>query len=101
MRTPDLAVAASRGDDSAVQQLLLSIPWTTLRFLVGEVVYGGRVTDSFDHRVLSTYLNEYLGDFLFDTWKPFRLFHSEDDSQEEPVTEPEVAATEEPLADAA
>jgi len=42
------------------------IPWETLRYLIGEAMYGGRVTDNFDRRVLTTYLEEYMGDFLFD-----------------------------------
>jgi len=29
-------------------------------------MYGGRVSDSFDRRALVTYLEEYMGDFLFD-----------------------------------
>ncbi|TPX78384.1 hypothetical protein CcCBS67573_g00352 [Chytriomyces confervae] len=52
------------------------IPWTTLRYLVGETIYGGRVTDDYDRRVLMTYLEEYLGDFLFDTFQPFFFFQS-------------------------
>ncbi|KAH6585240.1 hypothetical protein BASA61_006968 [Batrachochytrium salamandrivorans] len=50
------------------------IPWTTLRYLIGETIYGGRVTDDYDRRVLMAYLNEYLGDFLFDSFQPFYLF---------------------------
>ncbi len=48
-----------------------SLPWNTLRYLIGEAMYGGRVTDDFDRRVLMTYLNEYMGDFLFDRNQPF------------------------------
>eukprot|EP00842_Homolaphlyctis_polyrhiza_P003630 jgi/Hompol1/4268/HPOL_001758-RA len=50
------------------------IPWTTLRYLIGETIYGGRVTDDYDRRVLMTYLDEYLGDFLFDSFQPFYFF---------------------------
>lgn len=42
------------------------IPWETLRYLIGEAMYGGRVTDNYDRRILNTYLEEYMGDFLFD-----------------------------------
>jgi len=42
------------------------IPWETLRYLIGEAMYGGRVTDNFDRRILNTYLQEYMGDFLLD-----------------------------------
>merc|ERR1719399_2754459 len=47
-------------------QLHEPIPWETLRYLIGEAMYGGRVTDDFDRRVLNCYLEEYMGDFLFD-----------------------------------
>ena len=43
-----------------------NLPWASLRYLIGEAMYGGRVTDSFDRRVLVTYLEEYMGDFIFD-----------------------------------
>jgi dynein heavy chain len=42
------------------------LPWETLRYLIGEAMYGGRVTDAYDRRILNTYLEEYMGDFLFD-----------------------------------
>eukprot|EP00892_Ulva_mutabilis_P000667 jgi/Ulvmu1/10600/UM065_0055.1 len=53
------------------------IPWGTLRYLIGEAMYGGRVSDSFDRRVLTTYLDEYLGDFLFDEFQRFHFFVNE------------------------
>jgi len=53
-----LTKAFQNGDDV--------IPWGSLRYLIGEVNYGGRVSDSFDRRTLTTYLEEYMGDFLFD-----------------------------------
>merc|ERR1719235_1189784 len=46
-------------------------PWETLRYLIGEAMYGGRVTDNYDRRVLMTYLEEYMGDFLYDENVPF------------------------------
>lgn len=56
------------------------IPWGTLRYLIGEAMYGGRVSDSFDRRILTTYLEEYLGDFLFDKFHPFMFYASPDES---------------------
>jgi len=47
------------------------IPWNSLKFLVGDAMYGGRVSDDFDRRVLQTYMNEYFGDFVFDTFQEF------------------------------
>jgi dynein heavy chain len=46
-----------------------TMPWGTLRYLIGEAMYGGRVSDNFDRRILTVYLDEYLGDFLFDTFQ--------------------------------
>lgn len=54
------------------------IPWASLKYLIGEVMYGGRAIDNFDRRVLNTYMNEYMGDFIFDTFQPFHFFVSED-----------------------
>lgn len=47
------------------------LPWSTLRYLIGEAMYGGRVTDDFDRRVLNTYLKEFMGDFIFDSNQMF------------------------------
>jgi len=42
------------------------LPWETLRYLIGEAMYGGRVTDDNDRRSMMCYLEEYLGPFIFD-----------------------------------
>lgn len=42
-----------------------------MRYLIGEAMYGGWVTDDFDWWVLVTYLNEYLGEFIFDKNQKF------------------------------
>ena len=34
-------------------------------------MYGGRVTDNCDRRVVACYLDEYMGDFIFDTNQKF------------------------------
>ena len=54
------------------------IPWSSLKYLIGEVMYGGRAIDYFDRRVLNTYMNEYMGDFIFDTFQPFHFFEDDD-----------------------
>lgn len=78
------------------------IPWSSLKYLIGEVsrlffsflllllssngmysenifqvIYGGRVIDSFDRRIVKTYMNEYMGDFLFDVFQPFHFYQNE------------------------
>ncbi|KAH8046311.1 dynein light chain binding protein [Aureococcus anophagefferens] len=47
------------------------LPWGSLKYLIGDAMYGGRVSDNMDRRVLSTYLTEYMGDFLFDECQKF------------------------------
>lgn len=69
-KAADAAAAAAGGAAGA------AIPWSTLRYLIGEAMYGGRVSDGADRRVLATYLAEYLGDFLFDAWQPFAFHRS-------------------------
>lgn len=34
-------------------------------------MYGGRVTDDWDRRVMMTYLDEYMGEFIFDSNQKF------------------------------
>lgn len=41
-------------------------------------MYGGRAIDDFDRRVLRTYMDEYMGDFIFDTFQPFHFYHNEE-----------------------
>eukprot|EP00731_Ephydatia_muelleri_P035324 Em0114g8a len=52
------------------------IPWGSLKYLIGEVMYGGRAIDDFDRRVLKIYMDEYMGDFIFDTFQPFHFYHN-------------------------
>jgi dynein heavy chain len=54
-----------------------TIPWASLKYLIGEAMYGGRVTDDYDRRVMMTYLNEYMGDFIFDANQKFFFSHSD------------------------
>ena len=54
------------------------IPWNSLKYLIGEAMYGGRVTDSYDRRVIVTYLDEYMGDFIFDKNREFTFAKTEE-----------------------
>lgn len=54
-----------------------TIAWDSLKYLVGEVMYGGRVIDDFDRRIVKTYMDEYMGDFLFDVFQPFHFYQDE------------------------
>lgn len=53
------------------------VPIDSLSFY-RQVMYGGRAIDSFDRRILTIYMDEYLGDFLFDTFQPFHFFRNKE-----------------------
>eukprot|EP00698_Gefionella_okellyi_P008566 TRINITY_DN2129_c0_g2_i1.p1 TRINITY_DN2129_c0_g2~~TRINITY_DN2129_c0_g2_i1.p1 ORF type:complete len:4490 (+),score=1324.74 TRINITY_DN2129_c0_g2_i1:457-13926(+) len=43
------------------------ISWTTIRYMICEVQYGGRITDDYDKRLLVTYGNTWLDNPLFNS----------------------------------
>lgn len=55
-----------------------AVPWNSLKYLIGEAMYGGRVTDDYDRRALVCYLDEYMGDFLFEKNHEFTFAKVED-----------------------
>jgi dynein heavy chain len=65
--------------NKAMQNNEEDLPWDTLRYLIGEAMYGGRVTDDMDRRVMNTYLKEYLGNFIFDSNQSFFFSRSGSD----------------------
>jgi Dynein, heavy chain len=38
----------------------VEIPWDALKYLIAGVIYGGHVTDDWDRRLLTTYVNQYF-----------------------------------------
>ncbi|XP_039284796.1 dynein beta chain, ciliary [Nilaparvata lugens] len=42
------------------------VPWEDLRYLFGEIMYGGHITDDWDRRLCRTYLQEYMCPELVD-----------------------------------
>ncbi|CAG0895270.1 unnamed protein product, partial [Cyprideis torosa] len=42
------------------------VPWEDLRYLFGEIMYGGHITDDWDRRLCRTYLEEYMHPELLD-----------------------------------
>ncbi|KAL5106320.1 hypothetical protein TcWFU_007241 [Taenia crassiceps] len=42
------------------------VPWEGLRYLFGEIMYGGHITDDWDRRLCKTYLEEYMTTTMLD-----------------------------------
>ncbi|XP_021270931.1 dynein heavy chain 17, axonemal [Numida meleagris] len=42
------------------------VPWDDLRYLFGEIMYGGHITDDWDRRLCRTYLSEYISVEMLD-----------------------------------
>lgn len=47
------------------------IPWKDLRYIFGEILYGGHITDDWDRLLCSTYLNFYMKEELLDEMELF------------------------------
>ncbi|GAB1599188.1 dynein beta chain, ciliary [Argonauta hians] len=43
------------------------VPWEDLRYLFGEIMYGGHITDDWDRRLCITYLEVYMHSDMLDT----------------------------------
>lgn len=52
-----------------------------------QVMYGGRVIDDFDRRIVRVYMDEYMGDFLFDTFQPFHFYRDESVDYRVPIAQ--------------
>ena len=52
------------------------IPWEDLRYLTGDVMYGGHITDDEDRRLCSTYLGKYFREELLDQIELYEGFQS-------------------------
>jgi dynein heavy chain, axonemal len=52
-----------------------------------QVMYGGRIIDDFDRRIVRVYMDEYMGDFLFDTFQPFHFYRDENVDYRIPIAQ--------------
>ncbi len=66
------------GDLTACAQVAMNylennpkIPWDDLRYIFGDIMYGGHVTDHYDRVLVTNYLNAYLVDELVEGFEIF------------------------------
>lgn len=50
------------------------VPWEDLRYLFGEIMYGGHITDDWDRKLCISYLEELMQSDLVNKFKSF-FFH--------------------------
>ncbi|CAF5049799.1 unnamed protein product, partial [Rotaria magnacalcarata] len=75
-------------------EILLAVVFLKDLFILSfpkKVMYGGRAIDNYDRTVLNTYMNEYMGDFIFDTFQPFYFHRTEETAYYIPTANKEQA----------
>jgi len=42
-------------------------PWTALKYIIGNIFYGGSITDVWDKRLLDVYVNQFFSENTIQT----------------------------------
>ena len=50
------------------------VPWDDLRYIFGEIMYGGHIVEDWDRRLASAYLQKYFSEGLLDAFEMFPGF---------------------------
>lgn len=56
--------ADALGAEVSVCVVSPQVPWEDLRYLFGEIMYGGHITDDWDRRLCRVYLEEFMNPSL-------------------------------------
>ena len=48
-----------------VSLYIQGVVWSCIRYMFGEIQYGGRVTDDYDKRLLNTFCKVWFSDAIF------------------------------------
>ncbi|GLH10276.1 Dynein heavy chain, cytoplasmic [Gryllus bimaculatus] len=59
---------------SSLEENNAKIMWEGLKYLIGKVIYGGKVNDIYDQSIIQMYLDQYIGDFLFESADTFYFY---------------------------
>jgi len=50
-------------------------------------MYGGRVIDTYDQRIVNTFMEEYFGQFILDEFQKFYFYHDNNIHYDLPICE--------------
>jgi dynein heavy chain 1 len=64
------------------------IPWDALRTLIGQSVFGGKIDNEFDNKILTSLVNQFFRPDCFN--HDFKLFTVPPDSSEQVLIVPDV-----------
>jgi dynein heavy chain len=64
--------------ESYLNRPMRDVPWQDLRYIFGEIMYGGHITDFFDRRTNNTYLSVIINDKLLQRGELAPKFNSPD-----------------------
>jgi hypothetical protein len=55
---------------------LLQVPWDDLRYVFGEIMYGGHIVEDWDRRLAAAYLLKYFNEGLLEGMEMFPGFNT-------------------------
>lgn len=53
----------------------VQVPWDDLRYLFGEIMYGGHIVEDWDRRLANAYLAKYFNEGLLEAMQLFPGFY--------------------------